>query len=231
MLAFLTLIGFIALAIFFVFYKKPGLKKPPVDAPLETAQPETKAQQKGRQGEQIVIQHYAAHFDAEYLLLNNCTFADQANGSTQIDHILLSPYGIFVIETKHYSGWIFGAKDDKKWTQRFANQETYSFQNPLLQNYKHISVMKLILEDLVAAHCLHPVVVFTGNSEFKRPMPSNVCSGEAWVGYVKTFRTQVLSSDEIQKIAQHLNQTALAKTAATDQWHQQNLQRKFGEKQ
>lgn len=228
MLAFLIIVGLIAVALFLLFAQKSPRQKPRVDDSVNTTQPATQAQQKGRQGEQIVIQHYAQHFGAEYLLLNNCTFLDAANGSTQIDHILLSPYGIFVIETKHYSGWIFGTKDDKRWTQRFANQKTYTFQNPLLQNFKHISVIKSVLAEFVAGHCLHPVVVFTGRSEFKSEMPSNVCAGEAWVNYVKTFRTQTMTKDEIQTIYRHLEQTALPKTAATEHFHINNLKRKHG---
>ena len=51
-------------------------------------------------------------------MLNDCTLPDEQTGTTQIDHILLSPYGIFIIETKNYQGWIFGGERQKHWTQK-----------------------------------------------------------------------------------------------------------------
>ena len=58
------------------------------------------------------------------------------NGTTQIDHIIVSPFGLFVIETKNYKGWIFGSEKQSKWTQSLYGKK-YTFQNPLRQNYKH----------------------------------------------------------------------------------------------
>ena len=59
--------------------------------------------------------HVKLYLDKEkYTLLNDCTLPDEENLTTQIDHILLSPYGIFVIETKNYKGWIITAFKDGK---------------------------------------------------------------------------------------------------------------------
>jgi len=52
------------------------------------------------------------------------------NGTTQIDHLLVSPYGLFIVETKNKKGWIFGSEDQQKWTQSLYGNN-YSFQNPL----------------------------------------------------------------------------------------------------
>ena len=48
-------------------------------------------------------------------LLNNVTLKID-NGTTQIDHVLVSRLGVFVIETKHYKGWIFGDEKSREWT-------------------------------------------------------------------------------------------------------------------
>lgn len=53
----------------------------------------------------------------DYIIINNVTLPIE-NGTTQIDHIIVSKFGIFVIETKNFSGWIFGKKDDLTWTQK-----------------------------------------------------------------------------------------------------------------
>lgn len=92
---------------------------------------------KGKIGEFAVRTHVKLYLDKEnYILLNDCTLPDEQNQTTQIDHILLSPYGIFVIETKNYKGWIFGGEHQKIWTQKIY-KKSYKFQNPLHQNYKH----------------------------------------------------------------------------------------------
>ena len=75
----------------------------------------------------------------EWHLLNNITLKLE-NGTTQIDHILVSRYGVFVIETKHYKGWIFGDEKSKQWTQ-VIYQIKHRFQNPLHQNYKHLKAV------------------------------------------------------------------------------------------
>lgn len=43
------------------------------------------------------------------------------DGLTQVDHVVVSPYGIFVIETKNYTGWIYGSEHQAKWTQTFGS--------------------------------------------------------------------------------------------------------------
>ncbi len=48
-----------------------------------------------------------------YIWFNDVTLPDEQGGTTQIDHIVLSPFGVFVIETKNYKGWIFGGERQK----------------------------------------------------------------------------------------------------------------------
>ncbi len=72
-------------------------------------------------GEYYVRKYLLTTFpEAEYHLMNNITLPFK-DGTTQIDHILVSRYGIFVIETKHYKGWIFGDENSKNWTQVLYN--------------------------------------------------------------------------------------------------------------
>ena len=58
-----------------------------------------------------------------------------ANGTTQIDHLLVSPYGLFIVETKNFKGWIFGSENQAKWTKSIYGKK-YSFQNPLRQTFR-----------------------------------------------------------------------------------------------
>jgi hypothetical protein len=89
---------------------------------------------KGKLGEFLVnIAAYFALDKNQYHILKNITINDH-NATTQIDHIIVSNYGIFVIETKNMKGWIFGDQNQKIWTQKIYRY-TNKFQNPLHQNY------------------------------------------------------------------------------------------------
>src|SRR5262245_49165760 len=59
-----------------------------------------------------------------------------SRGTSEIDHLIVSRFGLFVIELKDHSGWIFGDENDAYWTAVYFRKK-FSFQNPLRQNYGH----------------------------------------------------------------------------------------------
>lgn len=67
---------------------------------------------KGNAGEKAVSRKLSRLPKEEYKVLNNVMLAT-SKGTTQIDHIILSIYGIFVIETKNYNGWIYGGEESE----------------------------------------------------------------------------------------------------------------------
>ena len=69
----------------------------------------------GKIGEKRVARKLSWLSD-EYITLNDVLLPTR-NGTTQIDHIVVSPYAIFIIETKNYKGRIFGHQDSEEWTQ------------------------------------------------------------------------------------------------------------------
>lgn len=126
-----------------------------------------------------------------YRDINNATIPT-SNGTTQIDHIVVSRYGIFVIETKNMEGWIFGSEKQPQWTQSLYGKK-FRFQNPLNQNYRHIKALEELL-GLPLSH-FHSVVCFVGDTcKLKTALPANVINGGPF-GYIKT-KTEVLMSDE-----------------------------------
>ena len=77
---------------------------------------------------------------SKYTVLNDIMIS--VNGKThQIDHIVLSKYGIFVIETKQYNGYIKGSKYDKKWVRYIKGKEPIYYTNPIRQNYGHVKAI------------------------------------------------------------------------------------------
>ena len=120
-----------------------------------------------------------------------------SNGTTQVDHILVSPFGLFIVETKNRKGWIFGSETQSTWTQ-VVYENKYTFQNPLRQTHRHKKVLSKFL-DLNESH-IQTVVYFNGDSEFKTELPSNVLSSGLG-SYIKQFNDTVLSDTEVQRIS------------------------------
>jgi hypothetical protein len=141
---------------------------------------------------------------AEYKVFNNVIIRTK-RGSTQIDHVMVSPYGLFAVETKDKTGWIYGDEKQRQWTEVIYNKK-YRFQNPLHQNYAHTMSLAEYLG--IEHKKIHSLVIFWGNCEFKTPMPDNVCKGGILSGefrdYIRGKRQVLLSSEIIDSICSRL---------------------------
>lgn len=175
---------------------------------------------KGVFGEGLVKLAARLRLPAEtYHAIHNVTLPTP-DGTTQIDHIFVSRFGVFVVETKNMRGWIFGGEKQPQWTQTIF-KESFKFQNPLRQNYKHTKA----LEDLLNARpgTVHSVVVFVGESVFKTPMPANVTRGSGYISYIKSFREPVLSESEVQFALSLIRVGRLEPSRETHRQHVQQL--------
>ena len=142
------------------------------------------------------------------------------DGTTQIDHIFVSRFGVFVVETKYMKGWIFGGEKQAQWTQKIY-KKSFKFQNPLRQNYKHLVALESILG--LSFDVMHSVVVFAGDSTLKSPMPANVTSGGSYITYIKSFTKPVLSETSIQNILSKIETERLKPSWETDRQHLERL--------
>ncbi len=147
---------------------------------------------KGWLGEAVLTVAKKVALDGDtYRDLNNVTIST-SNGTTQIDHIIVSRYGIFVIETKNMEGWIFGDEKQSHWTQSLYGKK-FRFQNPLHQNYRHIKALEEFL-GLPPSH-FHSVVCFVGETcKLKTKLPANVINGGPFVFIMA--KAEVLIPDE-----------------------------------
>lgn len=82
-------------------------------------------------------------------------------GYAQIDHIVISPYCLFVIETKNYNGEIKGGRTDQQWS--VSNR--YKMYNPLKQNYGHIKAVESQIQGLAGVKFIS-MVSFTMRCRF-----------------------------------------------------------------
>lgn len=163
--------------------------------------------------------------DERYRVFNNIiVYTDR--GSTQIDHIIVSEFGIFTIETKDKSGWIFGGSDQGEWTQIIYNKK-FKFQNPLRQNYRHT---KSLSEFLGIEHDkIYSLIIFWGNCEFKSPMPDNVFKGSIFDNRIKKYihskTTTLFSTEEVNRISSQL--TTLKRNAPSARQHNEELKNRY----
>ncbi|MCW1837929.1 nuclease-related domain-containing protein [Bacillus xiamenensis] len=123
-----------------------------------------KAERKGALGEyKIDIQ--LSQLPKGFLFLNDVMIENPASstGYSQIDHIVISPHALFVIETKNYQGTIYGGKKRKNW---LINGK-FPFMSPLAQNYGHIQAIKRCAKDLIDTSSVVSLISFTKRCTFK----------------------------------------------------------------
>lgn len=146
------------------------------------------------------------------------------DGSTQIDHVVIGERGIFVIETKNLSGWIFGSEHQKMWTQKIHKNHSQKFQNPLHQNYRHQKALEALL-DIPIEH-IHSVIVFTHRATLKTDMPSNVMYSSQVTNHLRQFQaSRTLTLQQLTHCVECLNQPTLKANFAQRREHKRHVER------
>lgn len=171
--------GVIFLVLFlFLFRRKRGAATPVSRVP-SSHQPQTshvvqpRPVPKANDGELLVRRELMRRYH-DWILLND-VLLPSGQGTAQIDHILVSPAGVILIETKDMNGWIFGSPGQKQWMQSFAAgrwsrkagimTKKFTFYNPLLQNEGHANA--LVNLSIAGIRQIRPIVVFVGDAELK----------------------------------------------------------------
>lgn len=174
------------------------------------------AKQKGKRGEKR-IHDILSQLPDEYFLLDDVVLKTQ-RGTTQIDHIVVSKYGIFAVETKNYSGEIYGDDNRQQWKQIIATDVTYSkkwwktytyvtkkqFYNPVKQSWGHVYEIKKNLPEWSYIKIV-PIVVFTGSAILKGVSSKNhVIYDEELLATIQNYRNVCLSDEDVEKVVKRL---------------------------
>ena len=123
-------------------------------------------------------------------------------GTTQIDHVVVSLFGVFVIETKNFSGWIYGGEDQRNWTQQHFKKKT-QIPNPLHQNKLHARALRQFLH--IPETALIPIVWMMGDAIFKTPVPKGVLTS-GLIKFITSHAVPVLTPGEVIRINEALEQ-------------------------
>ncbi len=178
---------------------------------------------KGKSGERTVANRLRQGLSEEYIILNDIYLPLADGTTTQIDHIVVSQYGIFVVETKTYSGWIFGNENSAQWTQSIYRKKS-RFQNPIRQNYKHICALADNLG--IDKSYFHGVVAFTGDCTFKTEMPPGVVYSRGAADYIRSFGQPLIKSEQVGEVASVIAEWQGTLSEAQVKGHVSNLKKR-----
>jgi len=145
-------------------------------------------------------------------------------GTTEIDEVLVTPAGIFVIEKKDFGAWIYGSADDEYWTAVYKNREKHRFQNPIRQNYRHVKALELFLR--VPPAVLSSLVAFSDRSRLMTAMPRQVVSSN-YMALVKSQEDVVLSPEEFDTICESLSALEVQSDGTSFNRHAETLHDRF----
>ena len=166
----------------------------------------------------------------EYISLNDILIKSSNGNTSQIDELVLSEYGIFIIETKNYKGWIFGNEKSENWTQVIF-KEKHTFRNPIKQNWSHVYALKNVLSEFPNIHYF-PIVVFTGDATLKgieSTVP--VIYSNRLNSTIKNLSSEkCLSQTEVEKIKSILESVEITEKMARKE-HVKNIKQNIVEKQ
>ena len=183
---------------------------------------------KGRTGElKVKMGTVLALPSSVYRRYHNVTLPT-VGGTTQLDHVFVSVFGVFVVETKNMAGWIFGSERNREWTQVFPGGQKYKFQNPLRQNYRHVRAMEDMLAGIgLPEAAVKSVVIFVGDAELKRKVPENVTvGGLGGARYIRSFRTRILSEGQVAEICVAIETGRMKPSWGTNRQHVRNLRQR-----
>lgn len=171
-----------------------------------------------------------SYFKMSCILLDNY-FSGTYGKTSQVDCIAVNNKGVFVFESKDYSGWIFGNGNQAKWTQVLAyGKDKRKFYNPIKQNSNHVSVVKKMLGDGIP---VYSVVVFGEKAELKDisyvPRDCRVCS--IWrIGDVfRDFKDDVLEDKKVAEVCRILRQNRIKVTSEMRDKHTYDIKDSLGE--
>lgn len=143
----------------------------------------------------------------DYITINDILLTSK-DGTTQIDHIVISPFGLFVIETKNYKGWIFGHENSEEWKQSLLGEkkiwgwssEQHKFRNPIRQNYAHTQAVQTLLTD-IGHYKIIPIVVFSNRADLNITTPNHIVINRNNLNStIRSFQTPCINHEDIHKI-------------------------------
>lgn len=136
----------------------------------------------------------------EYKVINN-VLLPYKNRTSQIDHVVVSRYGIFVLETKYMKGKIYGNERGHDW-EKYSHGRKMTFRNPFHQNYGHImglvSLCNRPQKDFVS------IVIFVGEPSLKIETRNPIYNEKEFVDAIISYKTAIMSDVEVAEVVEKI---------------------------
>ena len=184
---------------------------------------------KGDRGERIVSSKLF-NLPSDYLILNDVLLRRPNGSTTQIDHIVIAMSGIFVIETKNYSGKVYGSENSDYWKEYFNwfsrvwykyghHSESYSFYNPIKQNQGHINALRKLLSSYENLP-FFSIIVFSNDAELHVNSSSALILQWRYLdAAILKFNHSYLTEDQVHSIYQTITDSRIEVTEETKTAH------------
>lgn len=169
---------------------------------LLTPKYNSKAEAIGDYGEKEVSS-FLANLDCDDYMVFNDLLVLNGQHTTQIDHVIISRYGLFVLETKNIHGKVYGSGNAEFWKQylpdtgyqRYGTTQEHQLRNPIIQNAGHIKTLRrLVFGNDVP---IHGIVVFPDDTDIHVTAQEPVLEMCRAVQYIKQFKELILSTDQM----------------------------------
>lgn len=201
------------------------------DQATRTAAHDAQVAEKGEDGESLAAMTLADWLAPNiYHIVNDVMLPDGMGGTTQIDHVVVSKFGVFCVETKNHSGTIYGDMQHDHWLEYYnGNRVPTRFQNPFRQSYKHLCVFSKDIK--LPMEAIHHVVFFVGRARIKMKgeLPPGLCqTGAAVSRYVHSFAVALIDDADVTEILRRIEMMRVANTAANRAAHVDYLHRTHG---
>jgi len=189
----------------------------------------TWAERIGENGERAVSSYLTDLECEEYQVFNDLLLRE-GNYTAQIDHIILSRYGVFVIETKNVHGKVYGSGNAEFWKQylpdrgykRYGSTQEHQLRNPLWQNADHIkSLRRLVFNRDIP---ILGIVVFPYETSLYVTAELPVLKMWQVVPYIKQYRDKVLTMEQVNFYRRRLLE-AISTTESDRKRHLDNVNR------
>ena len=176
---------------------------------------------KGRIGEHRVAHILGGLPKDRYQVINNLLLRTSSGSTTQIDHVVISQYGIFVIETKFYKGWIYGGENSEFWTQNIYGNK-YTLRNPILQNAGHVRALRQLLKNYGDITFI-PIVAFSRQASLRISSDAPVIYWNQIRKTIGHFNEKRIPPDALPGIYDELIESNLADSKENRREHIRNV--------
>lgn len=178
---------------------------------------------KGKVGEKVVARMLGRLPGDKYIVLDDVT-VPTPRGSNQIDHLILSVFGLFVLETKNYTGWIYGNENSEYWTQNIYGNKNQLY-NPIFQNAGHVRALKRVLKDFEPLPYIS-IVAFSEKADLKvNAKQSHVIYWGQISDVIGSYDRERLSWEQVLAIRDCIESNRLEPGRETNREHIRNVRK------